>query len=181
MPPTSSKSQKKKSKSTPYGRPEEKKKTIAKQLTFEHYQITPESPEVPDKLWTAVNKMGTKYQVHTDLEWESCIIVTDDKGNVVGACGIGPSELIDDLGLNNGSFVHFFFVRDNLRRMGVGRQLLEKIIDFCKNQGQTSIWTTITMESQDSMDFWTACGFKKEAVLCCYDEYDRVYGLRLCL
>lgn len=111
-----------------------------------------------------VNKPGTVYtDPTTDKLFElfqkekSCYFIVENEGAIIGGCGIYPTE-----GLPNGcaELVKIYLHKD-FRKLGIGKELMEKSIAAAKEMGYTQLYLETLPELHNAIELYRKIGFKK--------------------
>lgn len=111
-----------------------------------------------------VNKPGTVYtDPTTDKLFElfqkekSCYFIVENEGEIIGGCGIFPTE-----GLPEGcaELVKIYLHKD-FRKLGIGKELMEKSITAAKEMGYTQLYLETLPELHNAIKLYRKIGFKK--------------------
>ena len=109
------------------------------------------------------------YDARKDRIW----IVESDNNNIVGSMVImGRSGVVAQL--------RYFILHPDYRGLGLGRKLMQLVMDFCKSAGYRSVYLWTASELNTAAHLYMQFGFKKtkqipsnpwgkEVVLDCYD------------
>ena len=62
---------------------------------------------------------------------------SEDDSKVIGGCGISTFSIPPQLSQPNGTYTYLsnMFIEPEYRRKGVGKMLVDYVIDFCKKEG----------------------------------------------
>ncbi len=74
---------------------------------------------------------------------------------------IGVCELVRSWRSKHAAFIHSFYIDKGYRRKGIGRKLLQKVIDILKNDGFKEIELTVDPDNEAADRLYKNFGFKK--------------------
>jgi putative acetyltransferase len=111
-----------------------------------------------------IDKPGTVYtDPSTDTLFElfqapgSIYWIAEEQGRIIGGCGIFPTE---GLPIGCAELVKFYLAQD-ARGKGIGRELMQKSITSAKEKGYTSIYLESFPELSRAVSMYEKAGFKK--------------------
>jgi len=105
---------------------------------------------------TVYDDPRTHTMFETFLTLQSEYFVVDDEGEVLGGCGYYPTE-----GLPTGyaELVKFYF-SPKLRGKGMGRQLIQKVIESARDAGYDYLYIESFPEFSHAVSMYEKYGFK---------------------
>lgn len=56
-------------------------------------------------------------------------------------------------------YIHDVFIRESFRRRGVGRRLVEEILEWFRTRGVTLVELTVAANNREAIPFWERLGF----------------------
>ena len=86
--------------------------------------------------------------------------VADLDGKLIGYCYSYISEKPKFFKLKRFGFIGDLFVKEEHRRQGVGRQLVDDAMNFFENRNVYQIELLVAIGNEDTIKFWEEYGFK---------------------
>ena len=123
---------------------------LARRIWQEHYTpiIGPGQIEYmlnrfqsPERIWQDINENGYRYSlVEVDGELAAYMAAKTDN-------------------LEYSLFLSKFYIDKKFRQQGLGRQLLDALVQYCKTNGLNSIWLTVNKNNSQSIAAYQKLGF----------------------
>jgi len=108
----------------------------------------------------------------------TCALVADDKGQIVGfILGMVVDLLPDIFAQEPGGFLADVFVDAPYRRRGIGKALVEALIDWLRRQNVTHFDWHVAAQNPDALAFWRSFGGREVMIrmrASLGDENDRI-------
>ncbi len=97
--------------------------------------------------------------------------LVEENDEVIGGCGISPFRIPPQVSQKSGVYAYLsnMFVEHEYRRKGVGRALLHRVIEICKNEG---IGLLFLHASDDGLSLYKTEGFKSSERLMALRTFD---------
>ncbi len=89
------------------------------------------------------------------------ILVAKDRGEIVGFVA-GDSNWFSKRAQKNVGAIHEIVVHPDYRRKGVGRMLMEKVLEYFKDKGLETAELWVGDENLPAMEFYKGFGFKED-------------------
>jgi len=80
----------------------------------------------------------------------------DSDPDIVGVC-----EIIKDWDRDNSAFIHSFYIDEEYRNMGIGRNLLKKVIDVLKGENFKVVELTVDPDNEVAIHLYREAGFRE--------------------
>ena len=91
---------------------------------------------------------------------DACILVAKDEVNVIGfACLYVKKNEREGYKVNRVGYIYNLGVDEKYRRKGVGKKLLEKAIDYFKNNECEAVDLNVFMFNKEALEFYKSLGF----------------------
>lgn len=115
-----------------------------------------------------------------------CFVAHNGKGELLGACNI----VINDLGfiqnneslhnsLHNSLWFGNFVVHKHRRGQGIGKKLIEKSIEWVKNNNNENISLYLWCHTKNLKQFYRRCGFKYVTNIKSFMNYNEIFIMTL--
>ena len=91
----------------------------------------------------------------------ACILVAKDGSNVIGfACLYVQNNNNEGFKVRRVGYIYNFGVDEKYRRKGVGKKLIENVIEYFKNEGCGAVDLSVFMFNGGALDFYKKLGFE---------------------
>ena len=81
---------------------------------------------------------------------------SDDDSDIIGVC-----EIIRDWEKEKSAFIHSFYIDEEYRNRGIGKKLLDKVIEILKNDDFRTVELTVDPDNKPAIHIYLEAGFKK--------------------
>lgn len=116
-------------------------------------ELTPEN-------WRKMEDSLSSSQTYLDLLSSSTCFICELKGTIIGMAYLILSGNPTDIYQSNWSYIRFVGVHPNLKGLGIGKELIQRCIDFAQENNET----TIALHTADMMhaarSIYKKAGFK---------------------
>jgi ribosomal protein S18 acetylase RimI-like enzyme len=100
------------------------------------------------------------------IRYGKLFIAVNNKDNLIGVC-----EIIRSYPIPSTAFIHSFYIDGKFRDKGIGKILLEKVLDELKSDLFKEVQLTIDPDNRAASRLYRSFGFKKKGTR--KDEYGR--------
>ena len=109
--------------------------------------------------WTFGEK-GTKYFKDKISKDDGCVLIAEVDNKIIGysAGGLTKGENYRNLPLV--AEVENIFILEDYRNIGVGTQLYQKFIEWCKSKNVKSVRVAASVQNKQAISFYQEKGFK---------------------
>jgi GNAT superfamily N-acetyltransferase len=87
------------------------------------------------------------------------VLVWDEEGDLLGFCvaqiEIGPPTVVERARAE----ITDLFVREESRRSGIGRRLVEAVTDWIRERGVPRVEVRVAVRNEEGQAFWRALGY----------------------
>ncbi len=98
-----------------------------------------------------------RWQLPVIIRYGRFVVAENEYGEIVGVC-----EMLRQWEQPQGGFIHSFYIAKEYRYKGIGKNLLEKVIDILKKDGFKSVQLTVDPDNKPALGLYTGFGFKKK-------------------
>jgi len=74
---------------------------------------------------------------------------------------IGVCEIIKDWDKNDTAFIHSFYIDEEYRNMGIGKNLLKRVIDILKSENFKIVELTVDPDNKVAIHLYREAGFRE--------------------
>lgn len=114
--------------------------------------------ELDKETWT--KHMLKLFENLSKRETDKVFVVEDDSHAFLGYLWVGESNNMMT-GKKQG-FIYDIFVGREFRGKGIGKKLLEKAVDFCRERGYSRILLMVSASNETAVRLYDRMGFKAE-------------------
>ena len=94
------------------------------------------------------------------IRYGKFIIAENEHGDIIGVCEMlrswGPPGQLP------GAFIHSFYIEEACRHRGIGKKLLENVIEILKKDGFKSVQLTVDPDNKPALSLYGSFGFEKK-------------------
>ncbi len=101
-----------------------------------------------------------QWQLPVIIRYGKFVIAENEQGEIIGVC-----EMLRQWGQPGqtpGAFIHSFYIEEAYRHRGIGKNLLENVIDILKKDGFKSVQLTVDPENKPALNLYGGFGFEKK-------------------
>jgi ribosomal protein S18 acetylase RimI-like enzyme len=98
-----------------------------------------------------------EWQLPVIIRYGKFIVVENEHGDIIGAC-----EMLRQWGEPLIAFIHSFYIEESFRYRGIGKNLLENVIDILKKDGFKSVQLTVDPDNKPALSLYGRFGFVKK-------------------
>ena len=117
--------------------------------------------ELDKKEWS--EHMEDVFENFAKQENSEILIAEDDNKSFVGYLFVGESKNMMT-GKSSG-FIYDIFVKEELRGKGIGKQLIAKAENYCRERRLTKLSLMVSAHNQPALKLYASTGFKKGQIL----------------
>jgi len=97
--------------------------------------------------------------IHQDDNW-FCRFIENDAGKVIGMVELSLRNIVDGCSSSPVPYLEGLYLEEAERGKGLGAQILQMLIDWCKGQGYTEFATDAEIVNQRAQMFYENAGFE---------------------
>jgi ribosomal protein S18 acetylase RimI-like enzyme len=98
-----------------------------------------------------------QWQLPVIIRYGKFIVAEDEHGDIIGVC-----EMLRQWEQPQHAFIHSFYIEEAYRHRGVGKNLLENVIDILKKDGFKSVQLTADPGNKPALNLYCRFGFEKK-------------------
>lgn len=121
---------------------------LAWEIQIEHFTPITGRPQIEHMLHKFQSPKAISEQIRD--EHYTYYLLKED-GQAFGYIGFHPD--------GESLFLSKFYIRKDMRGQGYGKETLEFIVDYCKEEGLKSIWLTVNRMNDSTIDIYKKLGF----------------------
>lgn len=99
-----------------------------------------------------------------------CYFVVSDDGEIIGLLELSSRNIVDGCVTSPVAYLEGLYLKQGFRGQGYGRSVLEKVVNWCRDNGYTELATDTELDNEGAQRFYTSFGFA---------EGDRVVAFRM--
>lgn len=98
-----------------------------------------------------------QWQLPVIIRYGRFVVAENEHGDIIGVC-----EMLRQWAQPLDAFIHSFYVEESFRHRGVGKNLLENVIDILKKDGFKSVQLTVDPDNKPALSLYGRFGFVKK-------------------
>jgi ribosomal-protein-alanine N-acetyltransferase len=98
-----------------------------------------------------------QWQLPVIIRYGRFVVAENEHGDIIGVC-----EMLRQWVRPLDAFIHSFYVEESYRQRGVGKDLLENVIDILKKDGFRSVQLTVDPDNKPALSLYGRFGFIKK-------------------
>lgn len=98
-----------------------------------------------------------QWQLPVIIRYGRFIVAENEYGEIIGVC-----EMLRQWEQPLDAFIHSFYITEEYRSRGIGKNLLENVIDMLKKEGFKSVQLTVDPDNKPALRLYGRFGFKKK-------------------
>ena len=116
--------------------------------------------DLDKKEW--IKNMEQVFEHFTKQENSETYVAEDENHSFVGYLFVGESRNMMT-GKTSG-FIYDIFVKEELRGKGIGKMLVEKAENYCRDRGYSRLSLMVSAGNQPAVKLYASMGFKKDQI-----------------
>jgi ribosomal protein S18 acetylase RimI-like enzyme len=109
-----------------------------------------------------VNNLGreaavNQWQLPVIIRYGKFVVAENEQGDIIGVC-----EMFRQWEQPLAAFIHSFYIEESYRYRGIGKNLLENVIDILKEDGFKSVQLTVGPDNKTALSLYGRFGFEKK-------------------
>jgi ribosomal protein S18 acetylase RimI-like enzyme len=116
--------------------------------------------ELDRKEWS--KHMEQVFEHFAQQENSEIRIAEDENSNFTGYLFVGESK--NAMTGKSFGFIYDIFVKEELRGKGIGKMLIEKAEDYCRQKGYSRLSLMVSADNQAALKLYASTGFKKDQI-----------------
>lgn len=116
--------------------------------------------ELNKKEWS--RHMEEVFENFAKQENSQIYVAEDDNKSFAGYLFVGESKNMMT-GKSSG-FIYDIFVKEELRRKGIGKKLMEKAESYCREKGYSRLSLMVSANNLPALKLYASTGFKKDQI-----------------
>jgi ribosomal protein S18 acetylase RimI-like enzyme len=98
-----------------------------------------------------------EWQLPVIIRYGKFVVAENENGDIIGVC-----EMLRQWGQPLNAFIHSFYIEESFRHRGIGKNLLENVIDILKKDGFKSVQLTVDPDNKPALSLYRRFGFVKK-------------------
>jgi ribosomal-protein-alanine N-acetyltransferase len=98
-----------------------------------------------------------QWQLPVIIRYGKFVIAENEQGDIIGVC-----EMLRQWEQPLDAFIHSFYIEEASRHRGVGKNLLENVLDILKKDGFKSVQLTVDPDNKPALSLYGSFGFEKK-------------------
>jgi N-alpha-acetyltransferase 50 len=98
-----------------------------------------------------------EWQLPVIIRYGKFIVAENELGDIIGVC-----EMLRQWREPLIAFIHSFYIEESFRHRGIGKSLLENVIDILKKDGFKSAQLTVDPDNKPALSLYGRFGFVKK-------------------
>lgn len=90
-------------------------------------------------------------------------VAEDESHSFVGYLFVGESR--NQMVGKSSGFIYDIYVKEKLRGKGIGKQLIERAENYCRERGYTRLSLMVSAHNQPALKIYGSTGFQKDQIL----------------
>jgi len=107
-----------------------------------------------------------QWQLPVLIRYGKFVVAENENGDIIGVCEMlrqwGQPGQAGQAWQPPGAFIHSFYIEESFRNRGIGKNLLENIIDILKKDGFKSVQLTVDPDNKPALSLYGKFGFVKK-------------------
>lgn len=99
-------------------------------------------------------------KIFTSKDWH-CHFLADENGHVIGFFELSSRNVVDGCLSSPVAYLEGLYLSPNFRGKGLGREVINILLNWCKAQGFTELATDTELENTTAQGFYEAMGFQE--------------------
>ena len=98
-----------------------------------------------------------QWQLPVIIRYGKFVVAENEHGDIIGVC-----EMLRQWEQPLDAFIHSFYIEEAFRHRGIGKNLLENVIDILKKDGFKSVQLTVGPDNKPALSLYGSFGFEKK-------------------
>jgi ribosomal protein S18 acetylase RimI-like enzyme len=98
-----------------------------------------------------------QWQLPVIIRYGKFVVAENEQGDIIGVC-----EMLRQWDQPLVAFIHSFYIEESCRHRGIGKNLLENVIDILKKDGFKSVQLTVDPDNKPALGLYGRFGFEKK-------------------
>lgn len=104
-----------------------------------------------------------QWQLPVIIRYGKFIVAENEHGDIIGVCEmLRQWGQAGQTGPPSGAFIHSFYIKEAFRHRGIGKNLLENVIDILKKDGFKYVQLTVDPDNKPALNLYGRFGFEKK-------------------